>query len=94
MLVKKSNQSSFKRRVGKKDFNNCSLEMKKIQFSGNDMKIYLSSGRIIIVPLSKFPEIKKLSLTQKSKYHIAGGISLDFDASDEVYHINELIGIS
>jgi hypothetical protein len=94
MLVKKLNQSHYKNRIEKKSNNNNLFEMQKIGFSGGDMKVYLTSGRILIVPLKNFPEIKKLTSAQKNKYHIAGGISLDFDDSDEVYHINELIGIS
>ena len=92
MLVKKLNQSHYKKRIVK-TINNNLIEMQKIGFSGNDMKVYLSSGRILIVPLKNFPEIKKLTPAQRNKYHIAGGISLDFEDRDEVYHINELIGL-
>ena len=70
------------------------MVMVKLEFSGNFMKVYLSSGRIMIIPLSNFPDIKNLSAKQRNNYHIAGGISLDFDDCDEVYHINELMGIS
>jgi len=58
------------------------------------MLIYLAGGPMLSVPLKNFPEIKRLSITQRENYHIAGGISLDFDDSDEVYHINELLGIN
>lgn len=92
MLVKKLNQSRYKNRIVKSGSSNM-IEMQKVEFSGNEMRVYLSSGRILIVPLKSFPEIKKLTPAQRNKYHIAGGISLDFDDSDEVYHINELIGI-
>ena len=56
--------------------------MEKIIFARGVMKVFLTNQRILLVPLLKFPEIKKLSSQQKSKYHIAGGISLDFEDSD------------
>jgi hypothetical protein len=67
--------------------------MIKVDFIKETMRIYLQGGRILSVPVNKFPEIKKLNSTQRKAYHISGGISLDFDGSDEVYHINELLGI-
>jgi hypothetical protein len=57
------------------------------------MLIHFYGGKILSVPLNKFPEIKHLTKRQREHYHIAGGISLDFDDSDEVYHIEELLGI-
>ena len=45
-----------------------------------------------ISPLNNFPAIKKLTLTQRKKYHIIGGEGFDFEDSDEVYHIADFIG--
>jgi hypothetical protein len=67
--------------------------MFKIAFDNNNILIYLIGGRILTVPLNKFPEIKRLTKQQREHYHIGGGISLDFDDSDEVYHIEELLGL-
>jgi len=67
--------------------------MIKIAFDNGFMLIYLAGGRILSVPLKNLPEIKRLNKIQRENYHIAGGISLDFDDSDEVYHINELLGL-
>jgi len=69
------------------------LSMVKVDFVKDTMRVFLHGGRILSVPVSKFPEIKKLNSSQKKAYHISGGISLDFEDSDEVYHINELLGI-
>ena len=65
--------------------------MTRVEFDKDMMMLFLEGGRILSVPLRSFPEIKKLSLAQRKTYHIASGISLDFDDSDEVYHINELL---
>jgi hypothetical protein len=93
MQAKKLSPSKNNRRVNKSIAYFSMPKMEKIEFTEESMFITLNGGRILSVPLSKFPFIKKLSRDQRSKYHIAGGISLDFEDSDEVYHINELLGI-
>lgn len=92
MLVKRSNQLSSNRKVKNRNLLP-NLKMIKIDFIKDTMRIYLHGGRILSVPVNKFPDIKKLDSLQRKSYHISGGISLDFDDSDEVYHINELLGI-
>lgn len=72
---------------------NSLLKFNKIDFKKDIMNLYIVNGRILSVPVSKFPDIKKLNNLQRKAYHISAGISLDFDDSDEVYHINELLGI-
>lgn len=67
--------------------------MNNIEFEGDILKVFLNGDKTLSIPLLKFPGIKKLSTVQRSKYHVAGGISLDFEESDEVYHINEFLGI-
>jgi len=56
------------------------------------MSIYLEDGRIIIVPLSKFPSIKRLSAKQRTKYSIADGQVIIFLDCDEVFHIEQILG--
>jgi hypothetical protein len=92
MLVKRSNQLSVKR-VTKQNSEVMNLKMVKLEFVKDFMKVFLIGGRVLLVPLSKFPEIKNLSSKQRNDYHISGGIALDFEDCDEVYHLNELIGI-
>jgi hypothetical protein len=66
--------------------------IKTLRFKGENMELFLADGRIIVVPLKKFPAIKKLSSAQRKKYHIMAGIGFDFDDSDEVYHISDFLG--
>ena len=54
--------------------------------------IYLEDGRIIIVPLSYFPAIKKLSTYQRKKWQILDHIGFTFDDTDELFHLYEIIG--
>ena len=67
-------------------------KIKELGFTELSIQLFLSDGRIIVVPLTKFPSIKKLTPAQRKKYHIMAGVGFDFDASDEVYHISEFLG--
>ena len=55
------------------------------------MQVNLSDGRIIIVPLSAFPSIKKLPKQERESWFIIGG-GITFDKSDEVIHIEQILG--
>jgi hypothetical protein len=55
------------------------------------MQVNLTDGRSIIVPLSAFPSIKKLSKPQREHWFIIGG-GISFDKSDEVIHVEQILG--
>lgn len=73
-------------------YSNIKPEIKSIRFSGTNFVLSLVDGRKISVPLNKLPEIKKLSASQRKKYHIIAGVGFDFDDCDEVFHISEFLG--
>ncbi len=56
------------------------------------MNIYLEDGRILIVPLALFPSIKKLSESQRKKWHISDGQIIIFADCDEVFHLEQFLG--
>ncbi len=56
------------------------------------MNVRLIDGRIIVVPLSRFPEIKKLDSAQRKKWQVLSGVGFTFDDCDEVYHIEQILG--
>jgi hypothetical protein len=56
------------------------------------MNIYLEDGRILIVPLSLFPSIKKLSESQRKKWHISDAQIILFADCDEVFHLEQFLG--
>jgi len=65
----------------------------KIRFEyRGKMSIYLDDGRVIIIPLTLFPSIRKLNDLQRKKYHISDGQIILFRDSDEVFHIEQFIG--
>lgn len=55
--------------------------------------VHLDNDRTFIVPLDKFPAIQKLTAEQKTDFEIIDGHNLSFLAIDEVYGIDELIGL-
>lgn len=68
--------------------------IRNIEFINSSiMFIHLNNDRTFIVPLEKFPTIKKLSSEQKKDYEIIDEQHLSFLAIDEVYSIYELIGL-
>ncbi|MBP6610219.1 MAG: DUF2442 domain-containing protein [Paludibacter sp.] len=55
------------------------------------MQVNLNDGRVIIVPLSAFPSIKKLPKQDRENWFIIGG-GISFDKSTEVIHIEQILG--
>ena len=57
------------------------------------MEIELDNGRTFIIQLDEFPEIKKLSKTEKEDFEVIDGNYLSFLNIDKIYSIKELIGV-
>ena len=68
--------------------------IRNIEFINSSiMFIYLDNDRTFIIPLDKFPAIQNLTAKQKKDYEIIDEHNLSFIAIDEVYSVNELIGL-
>ncbi|HDY87261.1 MAG TPA: DUF2442 domain-containing protein [bacterium] len=74
------------------EFFNNTPRIKTVKFPKGKIHLYLNDGRIIYVPISKFPEIKKLSVEQRKRCNKLAGFGLMFDDLDEVYHISDFLG--
>jgi hypothetical protein len=73
-------------------FWNTKPKVKKISFGiRGKIIIHLEDGRSIIIPISKFPSIKKLTLKQRKKWFLFGN-GFSFDDSNEVYHLEQILG--
>ncbi len=71
------------------------LEIKGIQFIGNSvMLLSLSNARTFMIPLDQFQEIAALSTEQKKDFEIIDVENLSFLAIDQIYNLNELIGLN
>ena len=68
-------------------------EIKKLTFTHRGkMDVYLADGRAIIVPLTWFPSIKKLSSQQREHWYVMPSGLFSFDDCQEVFHIEQVLG--
>ena len=73
-------------------FWNSTPKIKDISFPiRGRMQVNLNDGRVIVVPLSAFPSIQKLSKQEREKWFLIGG-GISFDRSNEVIHIEQILG--
>lgn len=69
--------------------------IKSVEFiNGSVMFVHLDNDRTFIVPLEKFPAIQNLSSDEKKAFEIIDTKYLSFLSIDEVYSVEELIGLS
>lgn len=55
------------------------------------MAVFLTDGRVVMVPISMFPDIKKLSLAQREDYMIMDDQYFSFDAMSKIYSIKDVL---
>ena len=56
------------------------------------MAVYLTDGREVIVPVGLFPEIKRLSKSQREDYMILDGQFFSFEAISRIFSIKDILG--
>lgn len=74
-------------------YNDTKLGIKKLDFNvkrGN-MAVFLSDGREVLVPVSMFPDIKKLSKAQREDYMIMDDQYFSFDALSKIYSVKDVL---
>ena len=70
-------------------------EIRAIEFMGDAaLFVYLNNERTFIVPLTQFPAIRSLSKEERLDFEVIDGVYLSFRSIDDIYSINQLIGIS
>ena len=74
-------------------FKNTNLGIKKLDFriKRGAMAVYLTDGREVIVPISMFPEIKRLSRAQREDYMIMGDQYFSFEALSTIYSVKDVL---
>lgn len=74
-------------------YKNTNLGIKKIDFrvKYGAMAVYLTDGREVIVPVSMFPEIKRLSKAQREDYMIMDDQYFSFEALSKIYSIKDVL---
>ena len=68
---------------------------KKLSFNKNNLKVNLTDGRVLSVPLVYFPRLKEATQAERENYIISGGgIGLHWENIDEDINVkNLLLGI-
>ena len=70
-------------------------DIKSIEFINSTILfVHLTNDRVFIVLLDKFPAIKNLSPEEKKSFEIIDDKYLSFLAIDDIFSIEELIGLS
>ena len=69
-------------------------EIKDIGFIDDDqMVVHLDNGRTLLIPLERFPSIQSMDEADKKDFEVIDGSNLSFLAIDEIFTIQELMGI-
>ena len=74
-------------------YNDTNLGIKKLDFGmkRGAMAVYLTDGRVVIVPVSMFPDIKRLSRSQREDYMIMDDQYFSFDALSKIYSVKDVL---
>ena len=74
-------------------FKDTDLGIKKLDFGvkRGAMAVYLTDGREVIVPVSMFPDIKRLTMAQREEYMIMDNQYFSFEALSKIYSIKDVL---
>lgn len=73
-------------------YKDVNIGIKKLDFSRRGMMaVYLTDGRIVIVPITMFPDIKHLSVAQRKDYMIMDDQYFSFEAMSKIYSIKDIL---
>ena len=74
-------------------YKDTSIGIKKIDFGVKRgyMAFYLTDSRIVIVPVSMFPEVKRLTRAQREDYMIMDDQYFSFDAISKIYSVKGVL---
>ena len=76
--------------------NSINTSIKKLDFRTHrgKMMVYLSDGRQVLVPLTFFPDIKNLSVSDRSEWIILDDQFFTFVKLSKVYSIEDIMKLS
>lgn len=69
------------------------LGITKLDFNvkRGSMAVFLSDGREVIVPVSMFPDIKKLSKAQREDYMIMDDQFFSFESMSKIFSVKDIL---
>ena len=76
-------------------YKDTNLGIKRLDFKvkRGTMAAYLTDGREIIVPVSMFPDIKRLSRKEREDYMIMDDQYFSFEALSRIYSVKDLLRV-
>ena len=71
------------------------LGIRKLAFGEKrgKMAVYLTDGREVIVPISLFPEIKRLNSAQRKDWMVLDDQFFTFDAISKIYSVKDVLHV-
>ena len=74
-------------------FKDTDLGIKKLDFGvkRGAMAVYLTDGREVIVPISMFPDIKRLSRAEREDYMIMDNQYFSFETLSKIYSVKDIL---
>ena len=74
-------------------FKDTDLGIKKLDFGvkRGAMAVYLTDGREVIVPVSMFPDIKRLTMAQREDYMIMDNQYFSFESLSKIYSVKDIL---
>ena len=71
------------------------LGIRKLAFGEKrgKMAVYLSDGREVLVPISLFPEIKRLKSAQREDWMVLDDQFFTFDAISKIYSVKDVLRV-
>ena len=74
-------------------FKNTNLGIKKLDFGvkRGAMAVFLTDGREVIVPVSMFPDIKRLTRAQREDCMIMDDQYFSFEALSKIYSVKDIL---
>lgn len=74
-------------------FSQSNPKISKVVFEIGKIILFLSDKRIIVSPISKFPDIKRMSLNERKRCRLLAGYGLMFEKSNKIYHLSDFLGL-
>ena len=71
------------------------LGIRKLAFGEKrgKMAVYLSDGREVLVPISLFPDIKRLNSAQREDWMVLNDQFFTFDAISKIYSVKDVLHV-
>lgn len=71
------------------------LGIRKLAFGEKrgKMAVYLTDGREVLVPISQFPEIKRLNSAQRDDWMVLDDQFFTFDAISKIFSVKDVLHV-